>query len=338
MELLSNSTFQFFISIILGCISIWLAVRRTDGLPLAYETISQEPINSSDAEVKRLLTNLHIPLEDTMVKNLRFITFKLWNSGKEPVTLDDEKKPLMITFNRIPILACQQIEPYPDDLEYNCHLDRGKLLLLLPRLEPRESLTVRILVPTYLYNFPEIRVRGHAPKRIMKANNIRRSTEMLIIGILYLCVAMYMFFSLKSQSPTPIQGLLWFFIAAGLFFFGKSWADRKMPPSQHMLPSMWALFFLFLFIYMLPVLIPIGITALLIYLWFGKEVLSLLYLISMILYVPFCVWYLGYGSIIGWLKKKQKKYNVFLIGFLTGIPSLAFYALCASVVVDLFKH
>lgn len=342
MNLLSNSTIQFVISIslniILGGINLWLTVRRTDGLPLAYETISQEPINPSDAEVKQLLTNLHISFDDTRIQHLRFITFKLWHSGKKPVTLDDEKKPLIIAFEGTAILACQQVEPFPEDLEYSCHLDGGKLLLVLPQLEPKESLTVRILVPIYLYDFPDIRVRGRAPKRIMKANNVRRSREMLIIGIFYLFATTYMFFALKSKPPSPIQGQLWLFLVAGLLFFGISWADRKMPPSEHMLPSEWFLLFFMITIRMLPVLIPIGIVAFMVYHWFGIRVLTLLYLISMMLFVPFAMWYLGFSSIIGWLKKKQKKYNAVLIGILTSIPFLAFYAMCASVVIDMLKH
>jgi hypothetical protein len=344
MSLLSNSTFQFVISnclviitIILSVINIWLLVKRSDRLP-SYEGISEEHINLIDPEVKLLLTNLHIPFDNARVRRFCFITFKLWNSGKEPITLDDEKRPLIIAFKGIPILAYNKIGTFPEDFDYTLRLDGGKLLLTWPRLEKNESLTLRILVPEYVYSFPDIRIRGRAPQPMMKANNIRWSKEMLVMGIFYLCAAMYMFFTMRSLPPSPLQGLLWLFFASGIFFLGMSWADRKTPPLQYMLPSTWFLLLLMMFIRALPVLIPIGIVALVVYFWFGARILTVLYLLFALTTVSFGAWYMGYSCIIGWLKKKQKKYSALLIGILTGIPLLAIYAMCVSVIVDILKR
>ena len=344
MGLLSNSTFQFVISnslviitIILSIVNIWLAVRRSDRLP-AYEGISEEHIRLTDPEVKLLLTNLHAPLGGARIERFCFITFKLWNPGKDPITIDNEKNPLIISFNGVPIFACNEVETFPEDLDYTLRLDGGKLLLTWPRLEKNESLTLRILVPEYVYSFPDIRIRGRASQPMMKANNIRRSKEMLVMGIFYLCAAMYMFFAMRSLPPSPLQGLLWLFFAAGILFLGMSWADRKTPPLQHMLPSTWFLLLFMIFIRALPVLIPIGIVALVVYFWFGARILTALYLLFALATGSFGIWYLGYSCIIGWLKKKQKKYSAVLIGILTGIPLLTIYAMCISVIVDILKR
>jgi hypothetical protein len=218
VELLSNTTFQFVISIslnlLLGIITLWLALRRTDKLPLAYTTISQVSINSDDEVVKPNLSNFDFSLWGTRKLNFQVLTFKLWNSGREPVILDDEKKPLIVAFKGVTILACLQVVRFPDDLDCDWDVVEGKLHLKLPRLERNESLTVQILVPTYLYNsIPEIRVRGHAPKPMLKANNIRLSKEMFILGMFYLFGAMYMFFSLRSQPSSPLKDELWVFLA-----------------------------------------------------------------------------------------------------------------------------
>jgi hypothetical protein len=87
VELLSNTTFQFIVSIslnlTLGIIMIWLAVRRTYKSPLAYETISQVSISPDDTNVKPILSNFDFSQWGSVKPKFQLLTFKLWNRGAD---------------------------------------------------------------------------------------------------------------------------------------------------------------------------------------------------------------------------------------------------------------
>jgi hypothetical protein len=59
INLLSNASWQFAITIALGIISIlisiWLASKRLIQLPTTYETIAWELVDGSDEEIKEIL-------------------------------------------------------------------------------------------------------------------------------------------------------------------------------------------------------------------------------------------------------------------------------------------
>lgn len=343
MELLSNSTFQFVASIsltlVFGIISLWFTLRPTDLPPLAYTEISQLPISPDDEKVKQLLTKFDFSSWGSIKPDFQILTFKLWNKGWKTVVQNEENQPLVLEFNKIPILDCLQIDRYPEDLDCTCEVVEGKLYIRAPRLEHNDSITVAILIPTYLYKKPVIRKLGHAPKPMFMANNLRHSREMIILGIFFLCSSVYMFFSLRPQPHSPMLIGIWIaIIVGGVLFTVGGWAERKMPSSQEIPPSALILIILFLFIRFLPILIPIGIIAFLVHLWFGAKVLWLLFFFSAMVLSPFFLWYFIQTSIIGWLKKKQKGYNRFLVGFLVGIPFLAYYVMCAFTFIDIFSH
>src|SRR5438445_99182 len=100
MGILSNATVQFIIStsltFLLGGMSVWLALRRRVQIALAHETLLPQPIDPSNEEVRDLLAETHISPDDSRVELLHFVTFKLWNSGKESITTLTDDKPLTI--------------------------------------------------------------------------------------------------------------------------------------------------------------------------------------------------------------------------------------------------
>lgn len=66
MDILSNSTVQFIITtsltLLLGGISVWFAIRRPVQIPLNYETLFQQRVDPSNEEVRDLLAATHISL------------------------------------------------------------------------------------------------------------------------------------------------------------------------------------------------------------------------------------------------------------------------------------
>ena len=163
VDILSNSIFQFIITtsltLLLGGISVWLAIRRPVQIPLTYETLLRQCVDPSNEEVRDLLAAIYTSPDDSRVQYLNFVTFKLWKSGKESVTLTDDK-PLYIAFKRgATILACQEIETAPQELEYTCRLEDEKILLAFPLLGPKDSTLFRVLIT----HIPQFRV--HIPQK-----------------------------------------------------------------------------------------------------------------------------------------------------------------------------
>jgi hypothetical protein len=332
LDILGNSIFQFIITtsltLLLGGISVWLAMRRPVQIPLTYEeTQVQKRVDPSNEEVTDLLAAIYISPDDRRVQYLNFVTFKLWNSGKESVTLTDEK-PLSIAFKGgATILACQEIETSPQDLEYSWRLEDEKLLLAFPLLDPKDSATFRVLITGGIHDFPDISVRVPGRKRIVRANNIQQSKEMSIIATLVLCLTTYSFVSTWALSPSSVSvETMIVFYGEGMCFLVASWLIRRSQPGRYF-PSelLWGL------IKALPLLIPLGILAALIEHWLGRQTLFNLLIIIMCLFITFSLWLLPYACITRLLEKKKTKYNPVLIGVLASIPSFAFLGLCVRV-------
>ena len=337
MGILSNATLQFIIStsltLLLGGISVWLALRRHVQIALSHETLLPQPVDPSNEEVRDLLAETYISPDDSRVQYLNFVTFKLWNSGRESITSLTDDKPATIVFPPgATILACEEIGAAPKDLEYSWHLEDEKILLAFPLFDPKDLITIRVLIPGRIDDSPDVSVRVPGSKRIVRANNLRQSKEWLIIGICYLVLTTYLFVSTWSVSPSPYPAeTIGMFYGAGILVLGFSWLIRSFPPDSR-LPSK----FLWEFIQGLPGVIPIFLLGALIDHWFGRETLINVMFIASCLVMMFMLWLVPYLLVTSHLKKKEKKYNAVLVGVLASIPSLAFLALCMRVILSVF--
>jgi hypothetical protein len=345
MDILGNVVLQFIITssialiaLLCSVLSLWFGIRRQVEIPLLHETLTQKMVDPSHEDAKAILTKLHLAPDNEQLQFLTLVIFKLSNSGRVPITLTDATKPVFIAFRRRTILDCQEIEKDPEELDYTYQLDGDKILLVLPLLKPKESVTLQVLVTGYVFGFPDIDVRVPQKTHFAKVNNIKRSREMLILGIIYLCAAIYLFVAGRSIPSFIFQGWIWLSFLGGLWFVAASWADRRSPPYHHMLPSQYLLALALMLIFALPVLIPLGLLALFVYHQFGTQALADMYLIIMMIFTIFGLWVMTYEGIKKLLTWRKKTYNRVLIGFLAGIPSLAFLAMCVSVLIEIFKR
>lgn len=323
MGLLSNTVFEFVISIsvsiILGTIGIWLAWRRPVQIPLLYETLSFDRVNPSNNEAKRILAKRHKALNDPKMQLLTFVTFKLSNMGKEAISLNDVTKPLTLAFkNDATILLCEKVETVPADLEYKSRIEGAKILLTLPLLEQKESLTLRLLITGYIDYFPGITIRVGLRKRIVRANNVRFSKEVLVVGIVSFCMATFTAFASASPPQSPFQNVVWaviwgyYTIALACFF--ESWEARtSLPTPQRMLPSAYVSFFFKGLISSLPILIPFAILSVVVIHWLGIRAFGLMLMIILFNSGPLLWWYLFYKLVVTLLRKKKIKYNAILV-------------------------
>ena len=343
MDILSNTILQFiitnsiaFLALGVSVITLWIGARRVVQISLLYETIPpQEFVDPSHESVKAILPHLNISPDDERLQFLTWITFKLSNSGKVAITLADDTKPVMIAFRKRTILDFQEVAKDPKELEYTSRLDKDKILLTLPLLKPGESVTLKVLLTDYVFSFPDIDVRVPQHARIVKANNIRRSNEMLILGLFYLCAASYMFIAGRSIPSFIFQGVIGLSFLGGLAFISASWLDRRSLPYHHMLPSQYFLAFFLSFIYALPLLIPLALVALFIYFLLGTHALAIMFLIFIMVSTIFSLWWGVYKGFTKLLRWRKKTYNHVLIGFIASIPSLAFLALCIIALLEL---
>lgn len=325
MDFLINTEWQFIVSTSISIISIgigiWIAFRRPVQIPISYEAIAIELTDGSENEVKELIEKMQMLDDDRTIKYPCFVTFKIWNSGRESITLSDDSKPLTIAFKRGErILDCQKLVSVPDDIELNYKFLFEKILLRIPLLDPKESITFRVLLTNYVNYFPAIYVRVPGKKRIVRANNIRRSKEMKFVAIAYAVISVYMFISFKlfshnhnSTAELYIMFPIVLFFLSSILFYLMSWADRRMPPypNSFMLPSTWLYIYLIIFVLMVPVLIIIGVLAAIVYALFGPETLSSLYLLAIGLFTPIGLWNLLYIAATGWLRKRKKSIMLF---------------------------
>jgi len=255
------------------------------------------------------------------------VTFKLWNSGKESVTLLSDDKPVILSFPPgATILACEVIAR-TQDLEYTLRLEDERILLSFPLLDANDVITIRVLLTGRIYDFPDISVRVPGSKRIVRANNIQQSKELFITALLLLCITTYLFVSTWSLSPYPFSVEIWVvFYGGGILLLITSWLIRKSPPGFPQ-PSkgLWEI------IQAMPIAIPFCILGVLIYHWFGKQTFENVIDIICSLFIIFGLWFIPYTLVTAYLKKKKKKYNAVLVGVLATIPSLLFLALCLRV-------
>lgn len=346
--------FQFIISASISIISIgvgiWVAFRRPIQIPISYEAITVKPIEGSEDERKAILEEMKVPLSDGAIQGSCLVTFKIWNSGRESITLlSDEAKPLTIAFEEgTRILACQKLQTVPSHLEVTIKSDAEKVLLVLPLLDPKESITLRVLVTEYVDYFPEIYVRVPGRKRIVRANNTRSATELKIAALAYFCAAIvlaYMFFfGPLFYGPPPLTSVIYFstlvalFFLVGIVFFLWSWIQRRMHPYPALLPSTLLLIFFKLFLRGLPVLAIIGVVAIILYAVFGKWGLGVLFFIILAFYIPFGLWVFFFDISIKWLRKRNKAYNARLVGIISAIPSVAFLAMWTYMFLEVLLH
>lgn len=329
MGLLSNPVFEFVINIILVSISIWIAWHRPPQISISYETFLPEYVNYSNEDVKRILAKRRKAPNDPRMQLLTFVTLKLSNKGKEPISLNDVTKPLTIAFNRdATILSCERVET-PEDFEYKSQIEKEKVLLTFPSLEEKESLTLRILITGHIDYSPSISLRVGLRKRIVRANNVRFSKEMLVIGIACLCLATLSIFAIGGPPQSPFQNVVWNMIygyyVIGLACFLISWETRKSLPTRHILPSEYISIFFKMFIRVLPFLISFGVLSIAVFHWFGRLAFAWMFLNVVFVAIPLIAWDIFYKVVIKWLQKKKRKYNAVLIGLLVGIPFIVLY-------------
>lgn len=332
MNIFSNSTIQFIITssitLLLGGINLWLLLRRRVQIPLTYETLLQQRVDPSNEEVRDLLAKIHISPDDSRVQYLSFVTFKLWNSGKESVTILSDDKPVILSFPPgATILACEEIAREPQELEYTWRLEDEKILLAFPLLDSNDVITIRVLLTGRIDYFPDISVRVPGSKRIVRANNIQQSKELFITALFMLCITTYLFVSTWSLSPYPFSVEIWVvFYGGAILLLITSWLIRTSPPGFPQ-PSkgLWEI------IQAMPIAIPFCILGVLIYHWFGKQTFFIVITIICYLFIILGLWFIPYTVVTAYLKKKKKKYNAVLVGVLATIPSLLFLALCLRV-------
>lgn len=355
MNLLSSQVFEFIVATsiaVIACIvsimTLWIS-RRQAQLTIDYEAIAIEQVENTDEAIKDARGTMQVVVENDSVEAPCLLTFKIWNSGSQSILLKDESNPLIIIFDKgHKVLGLTVIEKSQYYIEVAPKLEEEKVLLLLPVLEPGQSLTFQVLLSHYI-NYNPVIYAQVTSKRTVRANNRRSATELTVVGIIGLLMAglfplfMFYLFGSFSYGRSPDATIFFIIMNIGFLLMGiisliTGQMQRRMAPYPFPLHSTVLGYYFKAFVRGLPFLIILGALAIPIYAVFGIKGVGFAYFALVFFTVPFSGWWSLYAIVTKQLQKRQKAYNAKFVGVLTGIPSLTCLTLEVILLVYLLLH
>jgi hypothetical protein len=335
MEFIKDSIFQFIlnlcVAIFFGLVSIWLA-RRRPVLALSYETLKIEQVNRTEQEIELIKKQMEVSLPATLPAGEYFIvTAKIVNFGKESIKLPSDT-PLTIEFEKdTNVIGIGNLEKSYDPIEVTPKIDAMKAKLILPLLDPKESITFKMLLDRKVGYFPkDVYARIGGKKRIVKANNVKAARENKIFGFIILGLVALLW--LLLFSPFGLQVYLnneiienyklhiTAMLFGGIVLILTSWEIRRMPPNDQLVPlSKWLSMTLKEFLVVIPFFILICLVGVGIFALFGIKGLAILLITFVFILMPLVFWYFVNYAIVESRKKRGKPFNPRQIVFLTGI-------------------
>lgn len=348
MTFLTNINWEFIITTGISILSIGIAIwslREPAQLHISYEAIEIEPVEDV-TKIKELMKASQSSSGNDTVNNLYLLTFKIWNSGRKSIQLPDQSNPLVLLFEEgVKILNWDELQPTPSYVKVTPMIEEEKVMLVLPLLKPKESVSLRLLLNQYVNYFPHIYARIPGKERIVRANNVESSKQLKIVAFLCFVVGIFFFASFSSDLMGNNPMATFYFIgkigellAWSILFFLFSIAQRRLAPYPFILPSTYFSIFLKLFLRIIPVLIIMGILAGAIYALFGLRILALLFVMSYCLFGLLASWYMPYTLATYILRKRKKVYNAILVRTLSAMPCVVLLGMCVYIFVDIFQH
>jgi hypothetical protein len=343
------ATFLSLVTIFLGLgailVPIWLAFRQPVQLFLSYgETVVPEKVVGTQRVIETIKAGMEVSSAYPVSAGEYYIhTAKIANLGKESIVLPEDT-PLTIKFKKgTKVLGIGNFVRSDDSIKVTAKIDAEKALLILPQLDPKESITFRMLLDHNVNYIPDVNARIiiHGKKRIVKANNVRYAREVKILGFLclglalVLCAALFspFHYSVVNQEQEVIIGLF----ACGICMICISWIARNTPPSQLLVEFSFSSM-LKNFIKVMPFFILLGLLAAGIILLFRFKGIQFLFGSYVFILFPLSLWFMFYTIVISFFKKRKKAYNAHLIALLTGILPLALVIYGIVTLVSILLH
>ena len=331
---LHDPTWQFIITtstsivicIITSGINIWLTLKKSK-LSIAYQIFVPESVQNAE-KIKAIKKRMQIPLDDkTSISPYQF-TFKVWNNGKDRVRLPNPT-PLECIFRQGVEILDKDDKPEcnPDHLQVilNVEKDKRKVRLAIPALEPKQSITVRLVLNDYITDFQAVRTDKDEVKPV-KINNLQSARQYKIAGIITACfgifcmVFLYSFFNgtfADKLYDSVVMGGGYFLL--GISLLSTSYFEKRYPPHHNPLLFDRIKSRLKEFLSVLPAVIAASIIGAAIYFFFGDRGIRICAGIFAFIAFPALVWMGSYGLAKWILKKVKVSYTPIVIIIVTGV-------------------
>ena len=332
MTFLHDPTWQFIITIstsivistITSGITIWLTLRKPI-LPIGSSILEIETVQGAE-NIKAIKERMQIPLGDETSNTLFWLTFEIWNNGKDTIQLANPT-PLIIGFRQgIRVLGWDRLERDPNYVKAIPRIEDGEVKVELPFLDPKQSITMHLLLSDYVDRFEYIRAEVPVRKRFAQANNRQSARQYRIAGVIATCFGIFctvfFYFSLEGTLAdklytSVVMGGSSFLIGIG--FLSTSYFEKRHPPHHN--PPLFERIKSELksFLSTLPAIIAIGIIITAIYFFFGSRTLINCVVTLAIIGFPALVW-MGIYGLAKWILKKVKvNYTPIVIIIVTGV-------------------
>lgn len=147
-EILRDPFWQFVIVVLIGVLAIIAAViiylKQRLHKNISYEIISKSSLLSVNDEIKQ---DVQISFKGKLVQQVSLIILRIFNSGNVPVLSTDFESPIAITLGKNAIvLTAEIIDKQPDCLPTLITSEDSRIILAPTLLNPRDSVTLRMLV------------------------------------------------------------------------------------------------------------------------------------------------------------------------------------------------
>ena len=128
------------VSVTIGVITISLSRRRK---ALSYEILAMAPLVTLDRDIRE---RVQILFDGQLVHDVKLALIRLTNSGNIPIKTGDFERAVTLSFNpEAKILTAAATETSPQDLDISLHVEPAKVTVKSGLLNPRDSITVKIL-------------------------------------------------------------------------------------------------------------------------------------------------------------------------------------------------
>lgn len=146
MDILRDPLWQTILGIVAIIISIGAIRLQQNIKELSCKVLSIAPLFNIKDDMQG---KLKFSFDDKPVKNAFLIILKIVNSGKVPITADDQKRAITIDIGAEKILAVEIIETQPADLGANISTNNSSIILEPTLLNSNETVTIKSVVESF---------------------------------------------------------------------------------------------------------------------------------------------------------------------------------------------
>ena len=150
-EFLADPIWQFLIGALIAVVTVVISIiiyfKQRNCKKLSYEILSNTAIMSTEEKIK---DDIQLSYKGKVVKDVKLLVLRIFNSGNLPVVSADYEKPISIEFGKeTRVLTAEVIKKSPDNLQSTISIENQVVTLYPALLNTEDSITIKMLVTKY---------------------------------------------------------------------------------------------------------------------------------------------------------------------------------------------